>query len=648
MNHVDTELEAATVEVRNIGGIDETTIRLPPGVAVLTGRNATNRTSFLRALMGALGSDDVPLKADADSGSVSLMLDGTVYERTLERENGTVVRSGEPYLEDSELADLFAFLLESNEARAAIRRGEDLRDIIMRPVDTDAIRTEIETLQRERRAVEERLEELEALETDLPDLEAERRRLTEEIEERRAALEEKEAEIDEANTDLEESKAKREEFQAKLDDLQETRSELERVRFRIESQEESLEALRNELDDVESTNMAAVSEEEKAELDAEIDQLRGRRQRLDGVVSELQSIVQFNEEMLEDDESGRVRSYLEDRRDETGAVTDQLLESDEVVCWTCGTEVERSAIASTVDRLRSLRGELHEERSEIQEQLDELRMERDRLEEQERKRREMERQRRQLATEIDEREQQLATLREERADLHETVERLEAAVDDLPDEDYSEVVSLHKEANQLEIEIQRLVDERDSVDDRIAEIESDIAELDTLEEEQTALEDQLADLRTKVERIEQEAVDQFNEHMDALLALLEYDNLDRIWIERLQREVKDGRRKAIESVFELHVVRTTDSGTAYEDTVEHLSESEREVTGFVFALAGYLAHEVYEVLPFMLLDSLEAIDAERIATLIDYLTEYSEYLTVALLPEDAAALSDDYERITDI
>ncbi len=86
----------------------------------------------------------------------------------------------------------------------------------------------------------------------------------------------------------------------------------------------------------------------------------------------------------------------------------------------------------------------------------------------------------------------------------------------------------------------------------------------------------------------------------------------------------------------------------YEDTVDNISESEREVVGLVFALAGYLAHEVYEQVPFMLLDSLEAIDAERIATLIDYFGDYAEYLIAALLPEDAAALPEAYERVTSI
>lgn len=41
-----------------------------------------------------------------------------------------------------------------------------------------------------------------------------------------------------------------------------------------------------------------------------------------------------------------------------------------------------------------------------------------------------------------------------------------------------------------------------------------------------------------------------------------------------------------------------------------------------------------------------AIDSERIATLVEYLTDYTDYLLVALLPEDASALPDDYDRIT--
>lgn len=86
--------------------------------------------------------------------------------------------------------------------------------------------------------------------------------------------------------------------------------------------------------------------------------------------------------------------------------------------------------------------------------------------------------------------------------------------------------------------------------------------------------------------------------MVAMLKMLEYDNLARIWLERTEEEVWEGRRKRTKDAFEFHIVRETDSGTTYEDRVENLQESEREVTGLIFALVGYLAHEVYETVAF--------------------------------------------------
>jgi len=126
------------------------------------------------------------------------------------------------------------------------------------------------------------------------------------------------------------------------------------------------------------------------------------------------------------------------------------------------------------------------------------------------------------------------------------------------------------------------------------------------------------------------------------------ENIGGIWIERVQKTVREGRRTVEKTRFEMHVVRTTESGVTYEDTIGHLSESEREVTGLIFALAGYLVHDLHETVPFMLLDSLEAIDCERIADLVSYFSEYVSYLVVALLSEDAQALPDEYTRVTEI
>ena len=67
------------LEVKNIGGIADTELEFDPGVTILSGRNATNRTSLLRSIMAALGSDDVSLKSDADEGYVSLEIGDETY-----------------------------------------------------------------------------------------------------------------------------------------------------------------------------------------------------------------------------------------------------------------------------------------------------------------------------------------------------------------------------------------------------------------------------------------------------------------------------------------------------------------------------------------------------------------------------------------
>ena len=54
MSQSQTTEKHAKLSVENIGGIDTTEIAFSPGVTSLTGRNATNRTSLLQALMATL------------------------------------------------------------------------------------------------------------------------------------------------------------------------------------------------------------------------------------------------------------------------------------------------------------------------------------------------------------------------------------------------------------------------------------------------------------------------------------------------------------------------------------------------------------------------------------------------------------------
>ena len=640
--------EQIEVSVSNVGGIDATDVSLRPGVNVLTGRNATNRTSFLQAIMAALGSDRPSLKGDAEQGFVELTFDDDSYTRQLERQNGTVSFGGEPYLadEEAELADLFAFLLESNEARRAVGRGDDLRELIMRPIDTDEIQAQIQLLEAEKRDLDGRIADLEQLARDLPALEERKAALTDEVtalEEQLAAVED---ELDGLDASLEESQSQNDELEATFAQLRAARKELETIEYDLETERESRRELERERERLEAEYDDLTDEEvESADhLGGRIQELRERKRSLETTLNELQGVIRFNEERLED---GGVDLAADE--DDDGDVTDKLLaDADEIVCWTCGSQVDRERIEATLGRLRSLHQDKLTERNELQETIDELSTRQKERREKQRRIEQLERRLSAIDDDLDAHDDRIADLESAREEQQATIADLEAETERFEGADYSDVLETHRRANELELALEQKTSEREEVVDRIDELEGRLEERDELEARREELEDELTDLRTRVDRIEREAIEAFNEHMESILSVLEYANIDRIWIERRERTVREGRRQVTRSAFDLHVVRTSDEGTTYEDTIDHLSESEREVTGLVFTLAGYLVHDVHDVVPFMLLDSLEAIDSDRIADLVEYFEAFVDCLVVALLPEDAQALSEEHHYVTEI
>lgn len=644
-----SKYSAAKVHVENIGGIEDSSVMFSPGVTLLVGRNATNRTSFLQAVMAALGSENVSIKGDADEAEVELTLGEEAYTRHLRRQGTSIVTDGHPFLEDPTLADLFAFLIKSNEARRAVTAGVDLRELIMRPVDTAEIESEIQRLVRERESIEEELEEIDSLKEELPELEAEQARLEDEIEETKAGLEAKEAELEAADADVEEVREEKSELESQLEDLRAKRSTLDDIRYDLETERESLEALKQERKELkdEEANLPDLPTGELQEVESEIKRLREQKEAVEREINELQSVIGFNEEMLEDDAAMAFDAPSADA-DGDDDLTDQLLDDEELTCWTCGSQVEQEQLETTLDHLRDRSQSRVNEVSDLEDQLDELTSQKREFERAQREQNRIERRRSEIAEEIEQGEANVERLQDRRDEVMHEIEALEAEIEELEAAEDNTILDLHKEANQLEYELGRLETNLEQVNDEVEALEARIAQQQDLEAEREELNGEIESLRTKIERLDRRVVEQFNEHMENLLGILDYTNLNRIWLERVEREVREGRRKIDRAGFELHVIRTSASGVSYEDTIDHLSESEREVTGLVFALAGYLAHEVYEELPFMLLDSLEAIDSDRIAAVVDYFTDYTDYLLVALLPEDAAALPEEYERITEI
>ncbi|MXR21636.1 archaea-specific SMC-related protein [Halobacterium bonnevillei] len=630
---------AARIRAQNVGGIDETDVDLEPGVNVLVGRNATNRTSFLQAVMAALGSTNATLKGDAEEGRVELELGGDTYERKLHRVDGDVVFGGDAYLDDPELAELFAFLLESNEARRAVEHGEDLREIIVRPVDTAHLRSEIERLEGEKRDIDSEL-------ADLDDVEARVANREQRVAELEAEREDLQAELKEARDALDEVEAEEGGSEA-LSELKEQRSDLEDVRFRLRTERESLESLREQREDLRQERDTLPAGDVDVDALAEnIEQLRERRSTLDAEINDLQSVIRFNEEFLEG--SAGIQEDIENElgaaEDTDGAVTDALLADDRQVCWTCGTNVEADRIDSTVQHLRDLRERKLAEKAEVSEELDDLTERRKEVSNVEQRRSELEQSLERVEEEIEEREARVEELAADRDALEADVEDLETAVED---DGRDAALDRAKRVNELEVQLDRVTEDLADARETVRELQARLDSREELEEQRAGVVESLRDLRERVDSVEAAAVDAFNDHMETVLDRLDYENIERIWIERTTARTKSGRQTVEQSEFELHVVRASADGTAYEDTVDHLSESEREVTGLVFALAGYLVHDVYETVPFMLLDSLEAIDSDRIASLVDYVSEYADFLVVALLPEDAQAVDVD-NRVTEI
>ncbi|ADJ16778.1 Kinetochore-Ndc80 complex, subunit Spc25 (plasmid) [Halalkalicoccus jeotgali B3] len=639
----------AAVDVEHIGGINSTSVEFTPGVTVLAGRNATNRTSFLQALMAALGSDRASLKGDADQGRVSLALDDETYTRELTRTDTGVAFAGDPYLEEAQLADLFAFLLESNPARRAVVRNEDLRELILRPVDVEEIEARISQLQAEKRGIDTQLSELSDASRERDSLEEEHARVTNQLETTEAELEEARNSLETAQQSTSDSESTGSD---QLDSLRNAQSQLEDVTYDLETEQESvasLEAEQSELEaeqselEAELEELSVIDEDEVDDLASQIEQIRGRKRELDEIISQLQTVIQFNEQITEEGVTdllgGEEPSGTEA---DGGAITDQLLadQSDDVTCWTCGSQVGTEQIESTVSRLQDLRQEKVERRNELTRELEELTAQRKEYTSTRDERAELERALETAVAELTDRTDRISELEARREELVEKIEDLESAVE--ADEDDEDLLAAQKEVTQLELKRDRLERKQNALAEDIENLEEQLAERDQLEARREEINAELEELRTRIERIEREAIEAFNKHMETVVDLLDYGNLARIWLEYRNPKTSGN------ATFELHVTRQTDDDTTYEDSVGHLSESEREVTGLVLALAGYLVHNVHEEMPFILLDSLEAIDSERIAQLVEYLKEYASYIVVALLSEDANALDDDYQRVAEI
>ncbi|TKR25058.1 archaea-specific SMC-related protein [Natronomonas salsuginis] len=653
------------VELENIGGIEHAEADLPPGVTVLSGRNATNRTSFLQGIMATVGSssNQISLKSDTDEGQATLRLGDETYTRTIERAGGTTMMNGEPFTDESELLDLYAFLLKDNPVRQTIERNGDLHEVLMRPIDTDEIEAELQQLRAEKENIEAELEQLDEYKQRIPKLEEQRTQLETELDDLRTT----EAEIQERKETLEAqfdetaSDEKPERVQELEEELTSQRTEVNTLKRKLDQQRNLQKAA---IDDLEAIDKP---DAEEAELRAERDRLEAERERLadqiDTIRSQRQEITSgmeaartLQDSMTSIEEAvGQLDVDIDlpegpltaTHSGESGDLTDTLVEGEQISCLACGSQVTTDTVDAVIDQYREINtafreqiNALESDQQEVRSQLKEVESQLDQWERAEKRLAEAERQKEQTETRIETYEERLEEAKETVADLEDGLEaaREDAATE--PDEALrAEHAAVEDDLIDTEVAIRQAETKLDDIESTIADLETELEAEDRLSDQRDELVDEIERLHSHVEDTERKLVEEFNQTIDTVLELLGYANIERIWIERKRKDVKVGRRTEEQTVFELNIVREGGNGV-YADDLQHLSESERSVTGLVVALTGYIVHDVADLCPIMLLDSVEMIDSERIAQLIDYFADETEYLVAALLPEDSAEVND--------
>jgi chromosome segregation ATPase len=624
----------ATVTARNVGGIDEAEVSLTPGLTLLTGPNATNRTSLLKAIEDVLGGSEATLRTDAQSGAVELTAEDSeeTYRCQYDRSSGTVSADRTPYSDESEYVDLFVSLLEDNRARQAVERadGGELRKVIMEPVDTGEIQRQIRSRSQERQEIVNQLAEIKSARSELPGKEQRRTAAQEDLNEIATEIEKVETEIDQHQADLEEA----EEAEALVDELDELRNREREIQSSITTKEQTLERATQDRADVTGELEALPTEDSLESARSDLTDLEEQQHALSGRISDLRDVIEFIEDLQQDDSAlpGTGNDERADTQDPTAALDPM---SETVECWICGNQVERQVIRDRIDELRDRADELRDERSTVKSQRREAQDHYSQIKATRDERKSLERRQRELDTIIENTEGRIETLNEDLEGVRDEIEQLKADIEDTEELRESDLLEIYRRLSDLEYDRGKTQRELDTVADEIERLDSLTDDREHLEAQRAELTDEVSELRTRIEDIERAAIESFNEQIGTIIDLLDYRNIERVWIES---KSQSGSSQPA-SKFELHVIRTTEDETAYEDTIDTLSESEREVIGLAFALAGYLAHDVHEEVPFILLDSLEAIDANRLRRVFEHFSSHAEYLIAAVLPEDWSALS---------
>jgi predicted nucleic acid-binding Zn-ribbon protein len=560
-------------EIRNVAGIRRGEATLEPGLNAVRALNWQGKTSFVRAIETAMGTERA-LTEGATEGGVELRTDDRRARVSLTRTDGVVVRDGDPYLDDEYdrvCAGLYAFLDDDNEVRAAVRRGENLEAVLTRPLDFEDIDSRLANLRNERRTVESELEDAREADRQLSDVERTISRLEADLADLQAERE--------SLLDGEEGGDTREK-------LGEARAERSRVADRIDRVESAVDRIEAELADLRAERDGIDVPE--VDVEGELDSARAELDRVETDIDLLRGLYSAN------------RRIVEEGRFDLVADVDRGLLADSVDCWVCGAATDADTLESRVEALGDRLSALEERAEGYRERIADLEDQRGEAERARRRRRELDR-------EIADLEGTLADRRETLDRLRERREGLRGRIDDLAEGlvDGDRLTEVSSELKYTESRLAEARERREGLAERAGRTEALEATLSEITEE-------IDRLRRRKERVKQETRETF----DSVIADL---------VERFQTSFETAR---LTSEFDLVVARD-----GREVSLDALSEGELELIGIVAALSGYRAYGVGDRVPVLVLDGLGGLAEHNLRTLVEYLADWAEYLVFTAYPE---------------
>lgn len=601
-------MSALELEVTNVGGITDASFSFDSPVSIITGPNATNKTSLHQALAFALGADEVSIRSDATEAEVTLTIGDRSVMRTARRSGQGIQINGEAWVsdrDDRKLYEYFGCLLEFNPLRSAVRQNDDLEAVLKEPVDIDALERKRSAKLDEKRSLQREIEQKEDIDSEIRDAEKtieEARAEKSELEAELERLQTKQAETSDSNEELEVLRQERTDYVLRVETLEQQVQDLEAAISRLESEREDV---RESL----SEKRAVVEEHDVAELKSERQSLYEEIEEISQRQETLQSVLTANRELLNSQYTGLLGEH------------NDLLD-DTVDCWVCGDRSPVSEIEQNLDDLQSLIEQEKQKKAEYEPRIEEIEARIDEAKSVRRRVQELETKLDDIDQKLESRTDSLETKQETLADVREELAVLDDQIEAEASEQTDEITDLTDEIESVRVDIQNADQRIERADQRIETLEARRDERESKQERVDELSAEISAVTDRIERLEQHLREEFNDAMDDLVAELDFRRIERVWL--------DGE-------FDLVVARDID-GSVREDTPESFSESEREVVGLVLALAGYTAYNLDEIAPVLQLDTLGALDAPRVSRLLEYFSGTPDFLVAAVLPENASQM----------